>query len=32
MAWDPFNVAEDADLGCGLRAIGYRCKALAHHL
>jgi cellulose synthase/poly-beta-1,6-N-acetylglucosamine synthase-like glycosyltransferase len=29
MAWDPFNVTEDADLGMRLARHGYRCKALA---
>ncbi len=29
MAWDPFNVTEDADLGMRLARHSYRCKALA---
>jgi glycosyltransferase XagB len=29
MAWDPFNVTEDADLGTRLARKGYRCEMLA---
>lgn len=29
MAWDPFNVTEDADLGTRLARSGYRCAVLA---
>ncbi|MGB6949697.1 MAG: glycosyltransferase family 2 protein [Methyloceanibacter sp.] len=29
MAWDPFNVTEDADLGTRLVRKGYRCQVLA---
>jgi len=29
MAWDPFNVTEDADLGTRLARKGYRCRVLA---
>ncbi len=29
MAWDPFNVTEDADLGMRLARKGYRCRMLA---
>jgi glycosyltransferase XagB len=29
MAWDPFNVTEDADLGMRLARHGYRCRALS---
>jgi cellulose synthase/poly-beta-1,6-N-acetylglucosamine synthase-like glycosyltransferase len=29
MAWDPFNVTEDADLGTRLARKGYRCRMLA---
>ena len=29
MAWDPFNVTEDADLGIRLARNGYRCRMLA---
>jgi cellulose synthase/poly-beta-1,6-N-acetylglucosamine synthase-like glycosyltransferase len=29
MAWDPFNVTEDADLGMRLARSGYRCQMLA---
>ena len=33
MAWDPFNVTEDADLGMRLARSGYRCAMLSlHHL
>ena len=28
MAWDPFNVTEDADLGLRLARKGYRCQVL----
>jgi hypothetical protein len=28
MAWDPFNVTEDADLGIRLARAGYRCQML----
>jgi len=28
MAWDPFNVTEDADLGIRLARKGYRCRVL----
>ena len=28
MAWDPFNVTEDADLGIRLARNGYRCRML----
>jgi cellulose synthase/poly-beta-1,6-N-acetylglucosamine synthase-like glycosyltransferase len=28
MAWDPFNVTEDADLGMRLARNGYRCQVL----
>ena len=28
MAWDPFNVTEDADLGVRLARNGYRCRML----
>jgi cellulose synthase/poly-beta-1,6-N-acetylglucosamine synthase-like glycosyltransferase len=28
MAWDPFNVTEDADLGIRLARAGYRCEIL----
>jgi cellulose synthase/poly-beta-1,6-N-acetylglucosamine synthase-like glycosyltransferase len=28
MAWDPFNVTEDADLGTRLARSGYRCQVL----
>jgi cellulose synthase/poly-beta-1,6-N-acetylglucosamine synthase-like glycosyltransferase len=28
MAWDPFNVSEDADLGVRLARNGYRCQVL----
>jgi len=28
MAWDPFNVTEDADLGIRLARHGYRCQVL----
>ena len=28
MAWDPFNVTEDADLGMRLARKGYRCRVL----
>jgi cellulose synthase/poly-beta-1,6-N-acetylglucosamine synthase-like glycosyltransferase len=28
MAWDPFNVTEDADLGTRLSRSGYRCRML----
>ncbi len=28
MAWDPFNVTEDADLGMRLARKGYRCQVL----
>ena len=28
MAWDPFNVTEDADLGIRLARYGYRCRML----
>ena len=28
MAWDPFNVTEDADLGLRLARHGYRCQVL----
>ncbi|HEV7462372.1 MAG TPA: glycosyltransferase family 2 protein [Methyloceanibacter sp.] len=28
MAWDPFNVTEDADLGMRLARSGYRCQVL----
>ena len=28
MAWDPFNVTEDADLGIRLARSGYRCQVL----
>ena len=32
MAWDPFNVTEDADLGTRLARSGYRCQVpLRHH-
>ena len=29
MAWDPFNVTEDADLGTRLARSGYRCQVLS---
>ena len=29
MAWDPFNVTEDADLGTRLARSGYRCQVIA---
>ena len=29
MAWDPFNVTEDADLGTRLARSGYRCQIIA---
>ena len=29
MAWDPFNVTEDADLGIRLARNGYRCRMVA---
>ena len=29
MAWDPFNVTEDADLGTRLSRSGYRCQVLS---
>jgi glycosyltransferase XagB len=29
MAWDPFNVTEDADLGTRLARAGYRCQIIA---
>ena len=29
LAWDPFNVTEDADLGIRLHRLGYRCDVLA---
>jgi cellulose synthase/poly-beta-1,6-N-acetylglucosamine synthase-like glycosyltransferase len=29
MAWDPFNVTEDADLGTRLTRSGYRCQVLS---
>ena len=29
MAWDPFNITEDADLGMRLARNGYRCRMLA---
>ena len=29
MAWDPFNVTEDADLGIRLARHGYRCQVLS---
>lgn len=29
MAWDPFNVTEDADLGTRLARAGYRCQVIA---
>ena len=29
MAWDPFNVTEDADLGTRLARNGYRCQMLS---
>ena len=29
MAWDPFNVTEDADLGIRLNRNGYRCGIIA---
>jgi cellulose synthase/poly-beta-1,6-N-acetylglucosamine synthase-like glycosyltransferase len=29
MAWDPFNVTEDADLGTRLARNGYRCQVIA---
>jgi cellulose synthase/poly-beta-1,6-N-acetylglucosamine synthase-like glycosyltransferase len=29
MAWDPFNVTEDADLGTRLARNGYRCAVIA---
>jgi len=29
MAWDPFNVTEDADLGTRLARGGYRCRVVA---
>ena len=29
MAWDPFNVTEDADLGTRLARTGYRCQVLS---
>ena len=28
MAWDPFNVTEDADRGVRLARNGYRCRML----
>ena len=28
MAWDPFNVTEDADLGTRLARCGYRCEVI----
>lgn len=28
LAWDPFNVTEDADLGIRLHRLGYRCDVL----
>jgi len=28
MAWDPFNVTEDADLGLRLARNGYRCQVI----
>jgi len=28
LAWDPYNVTEDADLGIRLRRRGYRCRVL----
>ena len=29
MAWDPYNVTEDADLGIRLARSGYRCRVIA---
>ncbi len=29
MAWDPYNVTEDADLGTRLARAGYRCQVIA---
>ncbi len=29
MAWDPFNVTEDADLGTRLARFGYHCRVIA---
>lgn len=31
MAWDPYNVTEDADLGIRLYRLGYRCDVLTLH-
>ncbi|MDJ0512463.1 MAG: glycosyltransferase [Methyloceanibacter sp.] len=29
LAWDPFNVTEDADLGARMSRLGYRCTVIA---